>query len=248
MFGDRGLARLERCRSRLASVLALVVAAGIVRLADPSLQGFNAAASMRALGSPVGVAALFSCLFGVGPRRLRHSLGRVRPVLLAADPAAGDAGDCTCRRICASRRALCHAPTTGFRVAAPVVAAFAGGHSRGRGLHVEFIRLRFCDDGAPENSWRSWASRRMSSMLATNGSAAHAPSLADSVKPRIRADVLREATSAGYLACGVVSSEPWADPGYELVGTESYSLNLDRRVRPNTLYLYRATSTDCASG
>jgi hypothetical protein len=74
----------------------------------------------------------------------------------------------------------------------------------------------------------------------------HAPSLPDSVKPGTGL-TFYEAYFSGYRACGVVTSDMWAEPGYELVGTESYSLNLIAGPT-EPLYLYRATSPDCASG
>ena len=53
----------------------------------------------------------------------------------------------------------------------------------------------------------------------------HAPSLAIR-SGRGSGLTFYEGFFSGYLACGVVSSDPWTDPGYQLVGTESYSTSI----------------------
>ena len=74
---------------------------------------------------------------------------------------------------------------------------------------------------------------------------AHATSLPDSVQPGLGL-TFYENFFPGYRLCGIVSSGHWDDPGYELVGTEDYSLNLIAGPTEH-LYLYRATGPDCRS-
>ena len=226
----------------LASVLALVVAAGIagslIRRYKGSIRG-----AIRALGTPAGVVALFSCFFGVGlaayGTRLavydRYYWPLIPPLatLVLYVPAA-----------LASRGPL-HAPTSGFRVAAPVVAAFAGVTL----VAAVFMLNSFAFDSA---RWRAGEQLAQLGVAPDEIDAgyewvgSHAPFLADLVTPTSGL-TFYEGYFSGYLACGVVSSNTWTDPGYQLVGTESYDLNLI--VGPTEyLYLYRSTSPDCASG
>jgi len=240
LFGDA--AWLLICvLALISSVLALAVSAGIVgwliRRHKNSRRGI-----LSALGSPPGVLVLFVCLFGGGLAAYGFHWAVYDRYYWPLIPAAATlVMYVTSDRV--SRRSA-QSTATRFPVIAPVVAAF---------LAVSLISAIFMLNSFAFDSAR-W---RAGEALAKLGVApdeldagyewvgAHAPTLADSVKP-VPALTFYEGYFSGYQACGVVSSSPWADPGYELVGTESYSLDLVGGPT-ETLYLYRATSKDCAA-
>jgi hypothetical protein len=225
----------------VASVLGLIVVAGV---GGSLIRRYKRAApgAVKALGTPVGVVALFSCLFGLGiavygvhwavADRYYWPLIPPAATLLLYLPAG------------LGSRSRLHSPMTGFRVAGAVAATFAGVTL----VAVILMLNSFAFDSA---RWRAGEQLAQLGVAPDELDAgyewvgSHAPSLANSVRPGFGL-TFYEGYFSGYLACGVVSSDTWTEPGYDLVGTESYSLNLIAGPT-ELLYLYRATSPACAS-
>jgi len=238
LFGDA--AWLAVCGLALvASVVVIMVAAGIVgacvRRYDRSLRAIR-----EALGSPIGVLVLFSSGTAVGltlygihvPVFDRYYWPLIPPAatILLLVPRSG-----------VGRHA---APSYARKVAAaaPIAAVFIGITF----VSVTFMLNSFAFDSA---RWRAGETLTQLGLRPDEVDAgyewvgSHAPTLPDSVQPGSGLTIY-ETYFPGYRACGLVSSDKVGPPGYALVASESYSLNLIAGPTKQ-LYLYRATSPDC---
>ncbi|HLY12829.1 MAG TPA: hypothetical protein VKR24_00645, partial [Candidatus Limnocylindrales bacterium] len=225
----------------VASVLGLIVGAGVagslIRSYRRSLRG-----AAEALGTPVGMVALFSGLFGGGIAVYgvhwavsdRYYWPLVVPMAtlllyLAAEAASRSQIDASIAKLKVT--GLAAAALTGIGLVAVVLMlnSFAFDSARWR-AGEQLAQLGVAPDEL--DAGYEWVG-------------SHAPSLANSVRPGSGV-TFYEGYFSGYLACGVVSADIWSDAGYELVGTESYALNLVAGPT-ELLYLYRSTSPECAS-
>ena len=224
-----------------SSFLALTVGAGIAGSLIRRYKGSLRAAA-RALGSPAGVLVLFCLVFGLGLALYGVVLGVFDRYYWPLIPPAA-----TLLMWLRADRSYGIDPRSTIRpgAAVAVVASLLGLAL----VSVTFMLNSFAFDSARWHAGETLAQLGVPPDEIDAGYewvGSHAPSLADSVEPGLGLTYY-EGYFSGYRACGVVSSETWSDPGYALVGTEVYSLNLIAGPT-ETLYLYRATSKECVSG
>ncbi len=231
LFGDVSWLMLSAA-ALMASFLALGVGAGVV---GSCLRRHNRSirALVHALGSPAGVLVLFACLLGLGlaifgihwPVFDRYYWPLTPPVaILLMSPGA--------------EAAVRRSP----RLVVPVGASLIG---------LTFMSLIFMLNSFAFDSAR-WRAGEELTQLGVNPDeldagyewvGAHARTLPESVTLGSGLTVW-EAYFPGYRACGAVTSDMVGPPGFDLVGSESYSLELVAGPTER-LYLYRSTEAAC---
>jgi hypothetical protein len=225
----------------VASIVVVSVAAGIVG-ASVRRYGRSLRAIGEALGSPIGVLALFSGGTAVGLTLYGFHWPVFDRYYWPLIPPAATILLYLPRSSVWRRAAPAHARKV--TVAAPIAATFVGVTF----VSVTFMLNSFAFDSA---RWRAGETLTQLGVRPDEVDAgyewvgSHALAVPDSVQSGSGLTIY-EAYFPGYRACGLVSSDMVGPPGYELVASQSYSLNLIAGPTEH-LYLYRGTSPDCHS-